>query len=62
MADSGDIGVGLEPDPFNLDELESHFKKQTKTTEVIHHMERIPLMERITATTEVMPFREFENC
>ena len=55
------IGVSLEPDPFNLEELEAHFWAQTKTTEAIHHMERIPLMERITATTEVMPLREFEN-
>ena len=55
------IGVGLEPDPFILEELENHFKEQTKITEAVHHMERIPLMERITPTTEVMPLKEFER-
>ena len=55
------IGVGLEPDPFNIEELENHFKEQTKTTKVIHCMERIPLMERITPTMEVMPLKEFEK-
>ena len=28
-----DIGVGLEPDPFDIDSLESHFKEHTKVTE-----------------------------
>ena len=56
-----DIGVGLEPDAFDLDALESHFKEHTKVTEGKHQMERIPLMERTTTTTEVMPLREFEN-
>ena len=56
-----DIGVGLEADPFDIDKLEDHFKEHTKVTEVNHQMERIPLMERTTPTTEVMPLREFEN-
>ena len=56
-----DIGVGLEPDPFDIDSLESHFKEHTKVTEGKHQMERIPLMERTTPTTEVMPLKEFEN-
>ena len=56
-----DIGVGLEPDPFNIDKLENHFKEQTKVAEVEHCMERIPLMERTTQTTEVMPLEEFEG-
>ena len=56
-----DIGVGLEADPFDIDKLEDHFKEHTKITEVNHQMERIPLMERTTPTTEVMPLREFEN-
>ena len=56
-----DIGVGLEQDPFELDKLEEHFREHTKVTEVTHQMERIPLMERTTPTTEVMPLREFEN-
>ena len=56
-----DIGVGLEVDPFDIDKLEDHFKEHTKVTEVNHQMERIPLMERRTPTTEVMPLREFED-
>ena len=56
-----DIGVGLEPDPFDIDRLEDHFKEHTKVTEIKHQMERIPLMERTTPTTEVMPLKEFEN-
>ena len=56
-----DIGVGLEADPFDIDKLEDHFKEHTKVTEVYHQMERIPLMERRTPTTEVMPLREFED-
>ena len=56
-----DIGVGLESDPFNQEQLENHFKEQTKMAEVEHHMERIPLMERTTPTTEVMPLEEFEG-
>ena len=58
-----DIGVSLEPDPFNMEELEKHFKEQTKTTEVIHCRIplRIPLMERITPTTEVLSLREFKK-
>ena len=56
-----DIGVGLEVDPFDIDKLEDHFKEHTKITEVNHQMERIPLMERTTPRTEVMPLREFEN-
>ena len=56
-----DIGVGLEADPFDIDKLEDHFREHTKVTEVNHQMERIPLMERTTLTTEVMPLREFEN-
>ena len=55
------IGVGLEPDPFILEELENHFREQTKPTEIVHRMERILLMERITPTTEVMPLQEFEK-
>ena len=56
-----DIGVGLEPDPFDIDRLEDHFKEHTREIDVKHQMERIPLMERTTPTTEVMPLREFEN-
>ena len=56
-----DIGVGLEPDPFDIDKLEDHFKEHTKVTEVKHQMERIPLMERTSPTTEVMPLREFKT-
>ena len=56
-----DIGVSLEPHPFNLDELEKHFKELTKTMEIKRRTERIPLMERITPTTEVMSLREFER-
>ena len=55
-----DIGVGLEPDPFKIDELENQFKEQTKVAEVEHHMERIPLMER-TTLTKVMALEEFEG-
>ena len=53
-----DTGVGLEPD---IDKLEDHFKEHTKEIEFKHQMERIPLMERTTPTTEVIPLREFEN-
>ena len=56
-----DIGVVLEPDPFDTDELENHFKEQTKVEEVEHCMERIPLMERTMSTTEVMPLEKFES-
>ena len=56
-----DIGVGLEPDPLDIDKLESHFREHTKVVEVKHQMERIPLMERTTPTTEVMPLKEFET-
>ena len=56
-----DIRVGLEPDPFDIDKLENHFREHTKVVEVKHQMERIPLMERTTPTTEVMPLKEFEN-
>ena len=56
-----DIGVGLEADPFDIDKLEDHFREHTKVTEVNHQIERIPLMERRTPTTEVMPLREFED-
>ena len=56
-----DIGVGLEADPFDIDKLEDHFKEHTKEIEFKHQMERIPLMERTTPTTEVMQLREFEN-
>ena len=56
-----DIGVGLADEPFELDKLEEHFREHTKVTEVTHQMERIPLMERTTPTTEVMSLREFEN-
>ena len=56
-----DIGVGLEDEPFDIEKLEDHFKEHTKVTEVYHQMERIPLMERTTPTTEVMPLREFKN-
>ena len=56
-----DIGVGLEADPFDIEKLEEHFREHTRVTEVNHQMERIPLMERTTPTTEVMPLREFEN-
>ena len=56
-----DIGVGLEADPFDIEKLEDHFREHTRVTEVNHQMERIPLMERTTPTTEVMPLREFEN-
>ena len=56
-----DIGVGLEDMPFDIEKLEEHFKEYTKVPEVHHKMERIPLMERTTPTTEVMPLREFEN-
>ena len=56
-----DIGVGLEADPFDIGKLEDHFREHTKVTEVNHQMERIPLMERTTPTTEVMPLREFKN-
>ena len=56
-----DIGVGLEEYPFGIDKLEDHFKEHTKVTKVNHQMERIPLMERTTPTTKVMPLREFEN-
>ena len=56
-----DIGVGLEDMPFDIEKLEDHFKEYTKVPEVYHQMERIPLMERTTPTTEVMPLREFEN-
>ena len=56
-----DIGVGLEDMPFDIEKLEDHFKEHTKVPEVYHQMERIPLMERTTPTTEVMPLREFEN-
>ena len=56
-----DIRVGLEADPFDIDKLEDHFKEHTKVTKVNPQMERIPLMERTTLTTEVMPLREIEN-
>ena len=56
-----DIRVGLDPYPFDIDSLENHFKEHTKVAEVKHQMERIPLMERTTHTTEVMPLREVEN-
>ena len=56
-----DIGVGLEDTAFDIEKLEEHFKEYTKVPEVYHQMERIPLMERTTPTTEVMPLREFEN-
>ena len=56
-----DIGVGLEDMAFDIEKLEEHFKEYTKVPEVYHQMERIPLMERVTPTTEVMPLREFEN-
>ena len=56
-----DIGVGLEDMAFDIEKLEEHFKEYTKVPEVHHKMERIPLMERTTPTTEVMPLREFEN-
>ena len=56
-----DIGVGLADEPFELDKLEEHFRERTKVTEITHQMERIPLMERTTPTTEVMSLREFEN-
>ena len=56
-----DIGVGLEDTAFDVEKLEEHFKEYTKVPEVYYQMERIPLMERTTPTTEVMPLREFEN-
>ena len=56
-----DIGIGLEADPFDIDRSEDHFKEHTKVTEVKHQTERIPLMERTTPTTEVVPLKEFEN-
>ena len=56
-----DIGVGLEAHPFDIDKLEDHFKEHTKEIMFKHQMERIPLMERTTPTTEVMPLREFGN-
>ena len=56
-----DIGVRLKPKLFDTDELENHFKEQTRTEEVEHRMERIPLMERTIPTTEVMPLKEFEG-
>ena len=56
-----DIGVGLEPDPFDIDKLEDHFKEHTREIDVKYQMERIPLMERTMPTTKVMPLREFEN-
>ena len=56
-----DIGVSLESDPFDIDTLEDHFREHTKVVEVKHQMERIPLMERTTSTTEVMPLKEFES-
>ena len=56
-----DIGVDLEADPFDIDKLEDHFREHTKVTEVNHQIERIPLMERRTLMTEVMPLREFED-
>ena len=37
-----DIGVGVEPNPFILEELENHFREQTKPTEIVHRKERIP--------------------
>ena len=56
-----DIGIGLEPDPFDIEELTNHYRNQTRTEEVEHRMERIPLMERTIPTTEVIPLAEFEN-
>ena len=56
-----DIGVSLSEDPFELNKLEKHFREITKVTEVTHRIERMPLMERTTPTTEVMTLKEFEN-
>ena len=56
-----DIGVGLEPEPFIIEELENHFRELTRPVEIVHHMERIPLIERTIPTTEVMPLRELEK-
>ena len=39
------IGIGLEPDPFILEDLENHFKELNSPTQVVHRMERIPLIE-----------------
>ena len=49
-----DIGVSLADEPFELVQLEEHFREHTK-------MERIPLMERTMPTTEAMTLKEFEN-
>ena len=56
-----DIGVGLADEPFELGKLEEHLRELTKVSEFTHQMERIPLMERTTPTTEVMALGEFEN-
>ena len=56
-----DIGIGCKPYPLDLKALENHFKAQPKATEVIHHMERIPLIERTTAATEVMTLNLFSK-
>ena len=56
-----DIVIGLEPNPFDIEELENHYRNQTRAEEVEHWMERIPLMERTIPTTEVMPLEEFES-
>ena len=56
-----DIGVSLADEPFELDKLEEHFREHTKVTEVAHQMERIPLMERTTPTTEAMTLKEFKK-
>ena len=34
-----DIGVGLEPDPFDIDKLENPVREHTKVVEVIHQMD-----------------------
>ena len=56
-----EIGVGLSENPFELNDLEKHFRDNTQATEVRHRMERIPLMDRTTPTTEAMTLKEFEN-
>ena len=56
-----DIGVGLADEPFELDKLEEHFSELTMVSEFTHQMERIPLMERTTPTTEVMALGKFKN-
>ena len=56
-----DIRVGLEPEPFIIEELKNHFRELTKPVEIVHHVERIPLIERTMPTTEVMPLRELEK-